>query len=59
MPSTFKNPGPIFLIWRHLGYGVSPITPIGKLNALNKDRKSLKKNSFADMVEKLHWQGES
>ena len=47
-----------FSIWRYLGYGVTPVTPVGKLNALKKDRKSLT-NSFADMVEKLLWQGES
>ena len=32
-----------FSIWRDLGYGVTPITSLGKLNALKKDRKSLKK----------------
>ena len=52
------KPWTYFSIWRYLGYGVTPVTPVGKLNALKKDRKSLT-NSFADMVERLLWQGES
>ena len=47
-----------FSIWRDLGYGLTPVTPIGKLNALKKDRKPLR-NSFAETMEKLLWQGES
>jgi hypothetical protein len=29
-----------------LGYGVTPVTPVGKLNALKKDRKSLKETAL-------------
>ena len=43
VPSPLFKPWAYFSIWRYLGYGVTPVTPIGKLNALKKDRKSLKK----------------
>jgi len=39
------KPRNYFSIWRYLGYGLTPVTPIGKLNALKKDRKSLKKKT--------------
>ena len=40
------KPWTYFSIWRYLGYGVTPVTPVGKLNALKKDRKSLKETAL-------------
>ena len=57
VPSPYETPD-LFFNLAIFGIGVTPVTPIGKLNVLKKDRTFLT-NSFADMVEKLLWQGES
>ena len=45
VPSPYETPD-LFFNLAIFGIGVTPVTPIGKLNALKKDRKSLKKTAL-------------